>query len=122
MDASALLLVDDDHDPCAILSDILSDLGYRVDVVYDGPTALEQSRRHPYGLTLLDYKMPGRDDLELYGHLKQVRADTVGVRVTAFAADATIQEANQAGIRPILSKPVDFGHLIPLIEKVAGTP
>jgi two-component system, NtrC family, response regulator HydG len=122
MDASALLLVDHDHDPCAILSDILSDLGYRVDVTYDGPTALDLSRRHPYGLALLDYKMLGMDDLELYGHLKQVQADTVGVLVTAFAAAATIQEANQAGIRRILPKPVDFGHLIPLIEKVAGTP
>jgi CheY-like chemotaxis protein len=121
MAASAILLVDDDHDPCAILSDILSHLGYRVDGAYDGPTALERSRRHPYGLALLDYKMPGMDDLELYGHRKQVWADTVGVLVTAFAADATIQEANQAGIRPILPKPVDFGHLIPLIEKVAGT-
>ena len=122
MAASAILLVDDDHDPCAILSDLLSDLGYQVDVVYDGPTALERSQRHPYGLALLDYKMPGRDDLELDGHLKQVQADTLGVRVTAFAADATIQEANQAGIRRILPKPVDFGHLISLIEKVAGTP
>ena len=122
MAASALLVVDDNHDTCAILSDILSDLGYRVDVAYDGPTALERPRRHPYGLALLDYKMPGMDDLELYGPRKQVRADTLGVRVTAFAADATIQEANRAGIRPILPKPVDFGHLIPLIEKVAETP
>jgi two-component system, NtrC family, response regulator HydG len=122
MAASALLLVDDAHDPCAILSDILSDLGYRVDGAYDGPTALELSERNLYRLALLDYQMPGMDDLELYGHRKQVRADTLGVLVTAFAADATIQEANQAGIRRILPKPVDFGHLIPLIEKVAGTP
>ena len=121
MATSAILLVDDHHDPCAILSDILSDLGYRVNVAYDGPTALEQSRRHPYGLALLDYKMPGMDDLELDGPRKQVRADTLGVRVTAFAADATIQEANQAGIRPILPKPMDFGHLIPLIENVTVT-
>jgi CheY-like chemotaxis protein len=69
MDASALLLVDDDHNTCAILSDLLSDLGYRVDGAYDGLTALERSRWHPYGLALLDYKMPGMDDLELYGHL-----------------------------------------------------
>src|SRR5215470_16233961 len=68
MAASALLRVDDDHDPCAILSDILSDLGYRVDVTDDGPTALERSRRHPYDLALLDYKMPSMDDLELDGH------------------------------------------------------
>ena len=122
MAASTILVVDDDPDTCASLSDIISDLGYRVDVAYDGPTARERSRRHPYGLALLDYQMPGMGGLELYGQLKQVRADTVGVLVTAFAADATPQEANRPGIRRVLPKPVDFGHLIPLSEEVAGTP
>ncbi len=122
MAASAILLVDDDRDSCASLSDIISDLGYQVGVAYDGPSALELSRRQPYGLALLDYKMPGMNGVELYGHLKEVRADTVGVLVTAFAADATMQAALQAGIRQVLPKPVDFGHLIPLIEEVAGIP
>jgi CheY-like chemotaxis protein len=122
MAASAILLVDDDWDTCASLSDIISDLGYRVDVAYDGPAALELSRRHPYGLAVLDYKMPGMDGVELYTHLKQVRVDTVGVLVTGFAADDTAQAAARAGIRRVLPKPVDFGRLLPLIEEVAGTP
>jgi CheY-like chemotaxis protein len=122
MAASAILLVDDDHDTCASLSDIISDLGYRVDVAYDGPAALELSKRHGYGLALLDYKMPGMDGVALYAHLKQVRPDTVGVLVTGFAAEDTVQAASRAGIRRVLPKPVDFGHLLPLIEEVAGTP
>jgi CheY-like chemotaxis protein len=120
--AAAILVVDDDHDTCASLSDIISDLGYRVDVANDGPTALDLSRRQPYGLALLDYKMPGMTGVELYGRLKQVRADTVGVLVTAFAAEATLRAAAEAGIRRVLPEPVDFGRLIPLIEEVAGTP
>jgi hypothetical protein len=62
------------------------------------------------------------DGVEIYGHLKWVRADTVGVLVTAFAAQATIRSAAEAGIRRVLPRPVDFGRLIPLIEEVAGTP
>jgi CheY-like chemotaxis protein len=122
MTASAILLVDDDQDACASLSDVISDQGYRVDVAYDGPAALELSQRHGYGLALLDYRLPGMDGVELYGHLKQVRADTVGVLVTAFAAHDTLRSAAEAGIRRVLPKPVDFGRLIPLIEEVAGTP
>src|SRR5262245_4287615 len=76
MAASAILLADDDHDTCASLSDILSDLGCRADVADDGPTALERSRRQACGLAPLDSKMPGMDGLGLYGHLKHVRADT----------------------------------------------
>ena len=91
-------------------------------MAHDGPAALDLSRRHPYGLALLDYKMSGMTGVELYGRLKHVRADTVGVLVTAFAADATLHSAAEAGIRQVLPKPVDFGRLIPLIEEVAGTP
>jgi len=93
-----------------------------VDVAYDGPAARILSRRHPYGLALLDYKMQGMDGVELCGHLKRVHADTVGVLVTAFAAAATVHAASRAGIRQVLSKRVEFGRLIPLIEEVAGTP
>ena len=122
MAASPILLVDDDPDTCASLSDIISDPSDRADVAYDGPAALELSRRHPYRLALRDYKMPGMNGVKLYGHLKQIRVDTVGVLVTAFAADVTVHAASQAGIRRILPKPVEFGRLIPLIEEVAGTP
>jgi CheY-like chemotaxis protein len=122
MAASAILIVDDEPDTCASLSDILSDLGYRVDVAYDGPAALDLSRRQSYGLALLDYRMPGMDGVELYAHIRRVRADTVGVLVTAYAADTTLQAASRAGFRRVLPKPVDFGRLLPLIEEVAGTP
>jgi CheY-like chemotaxis protein len=122
MAATSILVVDDDRDTCASLSDILSDFGYTEDTAHDGFTALELSERNPYCLALLDYKMPGMDGVELYGHLKQVQTETVGVLVTGFAADDTIQAAVRAGIRHVLPKPVDFGQLIPLVEDVAGTP
>src|SRR5262249_22722461 len=105
----------------ASLSDVISDLGYRVDVADDGPAALAPSRRHGYGLALLDYRLPGMDGVGLYGHIRGVRADTVGVLVTAFAAHATIRSAAESGIRRALPRPVDFGGLIPLIEEVPRT-
>ena len=36
----AILVVDDDVDTCRNLSDILTDLGYRVDTAHEGPSAL----------------------------------------------------------------------------------
>jgi two-component system, NtrC family, response regulator HydG len=122
MAGSAILLVDDDHDTCASLSDIISDLGYRVDVAYDGPAALALSRQKPYGLALLDYKLPGMDGVQVYGHLKQLQAETVGVLVTGFAEETTVLAAFRAEMREVMSKPVDFGRLIPLIEDVVGLP
>jgi len=122
MAAAPIQVVGDDRDTCASLSDVISDLGYQVDVAYDGPQALNLSRQRPYGLALLDYKLPGMGGVELYVHLKRVRADTVGILVTAFAADGTLKAAIGAGIRRVLPKPVDFGCLLALIEEVAGSP
>jgi two-component system response regulator HydG len=46
----SILVVDDEPDICANLSDILRDLGFHVDVACDGPTALELVRRRPYAV------------------------------------------------------------------------
>src|SRR5262249_19103752 len=77
MTKTSILVVDDDVDTCRNLSDILTDLGYRVDVAHDGPSALELVRRHAYDIALLDYKMPGMDGLTLYREIKGLRAGTV---------------------------------------------
>jgi CheY-like chemotaxis protein len=55
MATTNILMVDDDQDTCASLSDILWDLGYRVDTANDGPAALKLSQRNFYLLDLLDY-------------------------------------------------------------------
>jgi hypothetical protein len=88
-----------------------------VDVAYDGPVILKLSRRHPYGLALLDYKMQGIDSVERYGHLKRVQADAVGVLVRAFAADTSVHAARRR--RPAGPfQPGGAGRLIPPIEDV----
>jgi hypothetical protein len=92
-----------------------------VEVAHDGLAAPDLSRCHPYGPTSLHHKMQGMDGVALRGHPRRVHAATAGVRVTAFAA-ATARAASRAGIRQILSRPVGFGRLIPLIDGVAGTP
>jgi CheY-like chemotaxis protein len=92
-----------------------------VDATDEGSAALALSRRHSYGLASLDNKMQGVDGVEFCGHLKRVRADTAGLLVTSFAADATARAASRAGILQVLSRPVESGRLIPLIEGVAGT-
>ena len=104
---SAILLVDDEQDSCTSLSDLIWDLDYPGSGAYHGPAARELSRCYTSGLTLLDYRSPGTDGVELYGRLKQVQPGTAGVRMTGFAAEATVRAATQANIRQVMPKPVD---------------
>lgn len=117
-----ILVVDDDADICRNLCDILADLGYEVDSAPDGPSALALIDQKPYDVALLDYKMPGMDGLTLYREIKRRRADTVSLLVTAFASRETADEALTAGAWKVLSKPVDFGKLLGLVEEAVCQP
>jgi DNA-binding NtrC family response regulator len=117
-----ILVVDDDADTCRNLSDILTDLGYAVDTAQDGESALELVRARPYDVALLDLKMPGMDGLTLYRAIKRLRAGTVAMIVTAYAADDAAEQALQAGAWRVLAKPVDLGRLMPLVEEAVQQP
>jgi DNA-binding response OmpR family regulator len=121
MVATDSLLVDDDKDTCASMSDIFLDLGYTVDTAYDGPGALELSGRNQYRLALLDYKMPGVDGLELCRRLKHSQPSVVVALITAFCSIAATGAAAEAGVRCSLLKPVEFSVLMPLVEEVVST-
>src|SRR5262249_46770539 len=101
-----ILIVDDDVDICRNLTDILTDLNYRVAFAHDGPSALELVRRQHYDVALLDLRMPGMNGLELYREIKKLRAGMVAVLVTAYASGATVDEALAAGAWQVVPKPV----------------
>jgi DNA-binding response OmpR family regulator len=117
-----LLIVDDEVDACQNLSDILTDMGYDVDVANDGPSALELVRRKTYDVALLDLKMPGMDGVELYKRIKNVSAGTVAIVVTAFAGSKIAQAAIDAGVAEVIAKPVDFQKLLRRVEETLDEP
>jgi CheY-like chemotaxis protein len=112
-----ILVVDDDRDTCQNLSDILTDLGYRVHCAFDGLSALKLVQERPYEVALLDLKMPGMDGLTLYREIKKHRAGTVSLLVTAYASPTTVEEALSAGAWKVVAKPVDPRVLLALVDE-----
>lgn len=119
---NSILVVDDDEDTRSNLADILIDLGYQVDTAPNGTVALELIRKRPYDVALLDLKMPDMDGLTLSRHIRALRSGTVSLIVTAYANEETRLEAAQTGVWRVLSKPVDFSVLLPLVETTAEQP
>src|SRR6266498_2877195 len=118
----SILVVDDEVDTCRNLSDILTDLGYSVDVAHEGVTALEMVRRKPYDVALLDLKMPGMDGLTLYREIRKLRSDTVAIIVSAYASSGVTDEALAAGAWQVMPKPVDFPKLLGMVEEALSQP
>jgi CheY-like chemotaxis protein len=117
-----VLVVDDDVDTCHNLSDILTDFGYEVLTAHNGLDALDLVRQHAFDVALLDLKMPGMDGLTLYREIRKLSSGTVGIIVTAYATGDSAEQALQAGAWHVLSKPVDLGRLMPLVDEASHQP
>jgi DNA-binding NtrC family response regulator len=114
-----ILVVDDDHDTCSNLADILGDLGYEIDVAYEGDEAIDLARSKDYGLALLDYRLPCMTGVELFHRLRSERARLPAIIISGYLTTEAEEEAAREGI-PVLAKPVDFGRLIGHISGVLG--
>jgi CheY-like chemotaxis protein len=120
--AASILVVDDDVDTCHNLRDILSEMGYDVDIAHDGLQALDKVRHKNYDLALLDLKMPGMDGITLYREIRKLQASAVALVVTAFAGGSSTDQALAAGAWRVLSKPVDLTLLLQLVQAAVDQP
>src|SRR6476659_1322219 len=65
-----ILVVDDTPDNLRLLSAMLTQLGYEIRRVINGPTALKTAQAAPPDLILLDIMMPEVNGYEVCQHLK----------------------------------------------------
>lgn len=121
-----ILIVDDDPDIRANISDILQDLGYQTETASDGAIALNKMCTQSgdpdcrYDLCLLDFKMPGMDGAELFERIHQQCPNVRAIMITAYAGDDGVQKALDAGTWKVLKKPVDMESLIGLIVEATA--
>lgn len=109
-----LLLVDDESDMVRGLARILRAKGYCVDVAHSGEEAVEKTKvSKPDGL-LMDIRMPGMNGVEAYRHIRRYCPDAFIIFMTAHSD--LIEEARCEGASDVVTKPLDFEHLFPLLH------
>lgn len=119
---AALLIVDDDADTCANLTDIFSDMGFHVTATQDAYRAIELVEKSTFDVALLDLKMPGMDGISLFRRIKEISSHTVAIIISAYTSPGTKDEALAAGAWQVLSKPIDVEKLFPLLSEVLDQP
>ncbi|MBR0410472.1 MAG: response regulator [Eubacterium sp.] len=119
------LVVDDDEVDAEHARMVLGEAGIRADVCAGGEEALrmmevQNTKHEPYNLILMDWKMSEMDGLEASEKIrKQFSADTTIIILTAYNWDSIKDEAEQAGIDSILSKPLFAPAIIEEFKRLA---
>ena len=121
MPATRILVVDDNQDAASTLGALLEALGAEVDVVNDGPSALESFAAKNQSVILLDIGMPGMGGHEVAGALRSrfpERRPTI-VALTGWGQQEDRRRAREAGFDHYLVKPLQFDMLRDILRTVA---
>jgi signal transduction histidine kinase len=117
-----VLVVDDNEDAAETLARTLELLGHRVQVAFDGKTALEVAQTFHPEVALVDIGLPVMDGYELASRLKRMPGGA-GVRliaVTGYGQARDRAAALRAGFSEHVVKPVDVSKLDHLIATSAS--
>jgi PAS domain S-box-containing protein len=114
-----ILLVDDNVDAARSLSQLLQLMGHQVEVVHDGPAALETARTESPDVMLLDIGLPGMDGYEVARRLRQdpQLSQVFLIALTGYGQEEDRKRSRAAGIDEHLVKPVDGALLQALLSR-----
>jgi len=117
-----ILVVEDDKLNAKLLRDLLSHLGYHVDVFGSAEDAEEHLKIARPHLILLDIKLPGRSGIDL---VKDIKFAEVTNKIPVFAISSwnkedMLFEAEMGLFNEYLTKPIVSSNLIELVKRYIG--
>lgn len=113
--STKVLLVDDEEEFTAILSERMKARGLDVDIANTGPMATKKVKEKSYDAIILDLAMPEMDGIAT---MKQLIEGNPDLQVIFLTGHATLEkgiEAVKLGAVEFMEKPVDINTLL---EKV----
>ncbi len=117
-----ILLAEDSPVNQAVATAQLQKLGYTASVVANGTQAVEEARRMPYDVILMDCQMPEMDGYEAVQQIRKHEAQNGRtpayiIAMTAHAMQGDRQKCLESGMNDYLSKPVREPDLRDAMER-----
>lgn len=113
-----ILLIDDDVELCAMLSDYLGRHGYEVTAIHNGKTGLGKALAGGYSILLLDVMLPGLDGFEVLRRLRAAASPMNVLLLTARGEDVDRIVGLEIGADDYLPKPFNPRELLARIRAV----
>jgi DNA-binding NtrC family response regulator len=118
MSSPRILVVDDEADIRGLLSEILAEEGYEVEVAADAASARRAAAREEPDLVLLDIWMPDMDGISLLREWNEKHA--LGCPVVMLSGHGTVEtavEATRLGAFDFVEKPLSIAKLLRTAER-----
>ena len=112
-----VLIVDDEANARAALSEILAQEGFVTETAADGFKALGKLEAFSPDVVLTDLRMPGMDGLEFIDKARAASPQACFVVMTAFGTIANAVNAMKRGAENYLTKPLDFVTMLAVVER-----
>jgi DNA-binding NtrC family response regulator len=112
-----ILIVDDESNARAALSEILDEEGYATETAADGFKALGKLEEFGPDVILTDLKMPGLNGIAFMEKARAAAPSAVFVVMTAFGTISSAVDAMRKGAENYLLKPLDPGALGAVVER-----
>ncbi|MGV8075423.1 MAG: response regulator transcription factor [Syntrophobacteraceae bacterium] len=114
----SVLIVEDDHEIAAFVSQGLEETGFKVDVACNGPDGLECALLGDYDALILDIMLPGMNGLDLLRHLRENKVDTPVLILSAKRSLDDRVLGLQTGGDDYLVKPFAFAELLARLQSL----
>ncbi len=122
MNNGPLLLVDDDHDFCELLSRALTRRGFEVYGALDLENAILLAERHRPHFAVIDLCIGAASGLTMLQRLMLLDRRMRAVVLTGYGSIATAVEAIKLGAVHYLTKPADVDEIVLALRRNEATP
>jgi two-component system, NtrC family, response regulator HydG len=113
----SILIIDDDHDICLLLSKFLLKNNYGVTLAHTGDEGLKLLRLNSYDLILCDYKLPDINGVELLQKIKILNTSVAVIIITGYSDVQTAVETFRHGANDYITKPLYPDELLVTIRE-----
>jgi two-component system response regulator CpxR len=114
-----ILLVDDDAELCALLSEFLQREGFIVECAHEGHLGLEMAARPGVDLVVLDVMLPGIDGFEILKRLRQQSKVPV-MMLTARGEDVDRIVGLELGADDYIAKPFNPREVVARVKNIVN--
>lgn len=117
MGQAHIVVVDDDHGVREVLYGLLTQEGYQVTVVADGPSAIQTVKDTVVQVVIADLRLPGMDGLRVLERVTHLDAKIVGIVMTGYGTIDAAVKAMKAGAFDFITKPFDADAVSIVVSK-----